>query len=308
MAEEKRREIISLQVALHCDRNCEPCPRYFECTSEWKQDIYKMPALKAIQRRLSKVKHTIAVLSGKGGVGKSTTLVNLAGCFTKMGLKVAALDSDFYEPTLPDFFGVSKEKLKMSKGGILPVESPSVVKVASVASTLDENEYVTWVTDQLRWGLYTFLGGTDWGELDILFIDLPPGTGEECMNVLKALPNMDGVIIVTIPSDVSQIVVGRGISMCQQAGTKIFGLVENMSSFKCPYCGDDFDVFRSGGGIRISDEKEVKFLGKIPLDPLNAQAADDGEIYSIIHKETIGGQAYMQIAKDIMEQMGIDGV
>lgn len=306
MADQKKREIVSLQVSLHCDRNCEPCPRYFGCTSEWKQDIYKMPALRAIKKRLSTVKHVIAVLSGKGGVGKSTTLVNLAGCFRQMGLKVAALDSDFYEPTLPSFFGIPKEKLKIHKGGILPVESPSGVKVASVASTLSDYDYVTWVTDQLRWGLYTFLGGTDWGEIDVLFIDLPPGTGEECMNVIKALPDMDGVVIVTIPSDVSQIVVGRGIALCQQAGTRIFGLVENMSTFQCPHCGYVFDVFHSGGGMRVSDEKEIDFLGRIPLDHRNAQAADKGEIYSIIHKDTPGGKEYMRIARDIAGKMGLN--
>jgi len=305
LAEKRKREIVSLQVALHCDKNCEPCPRYFDCTSEWKQDIYKMPALRAIKKRLSTVKHKIAVLSGKGGVGKSTTLVNLAGCFAQMGFKVGALDSDFYEPTLPSFFGIPKARLMVHKGGILPIESPSGVKVASVASTLEEYGFVTWVTDQLRWGLYTFLGGTDWGDLDVLFIDLPPGTGEECLNVLKALPDMDGVVIVTIPSDVSQIVVGRGISLCRRANTKIFGLVENMATFECPHCAVLFDVFRSGGGMRVADEMGVNFLGRIPLDSRNSAAADQGEIYSIKYKDTLGGKEYMRMAKDIIQQMGL---
>ena len=191
MADTDKKEIVSLQVTLGCSRNCEPCSKYFDCTAPLKQDMYKNPALRRIEQKLKTVKHKIAVMSGKGGVGKSTVTANLAAAFNLLGAKVGVLDSDFYGPSIPTIMGVSKNRLVVQEDGIVPVTSAHGIEVASVASTLKDTEYVTWMGDQIRWGLYQFLGGTTWSELDFLLVDLPPGTGEETLNVMKAIRIMN---------------------------------------------------------------------------------------------------------------------
>lgn len=303
MAENNKKEIISLQVTLGCNRNCEPCSKYFDCTAPLKQDMYKNPALRRIEEKLKTVKHKIAVMSGKGGVGKSTTTANLAAAFNLLGAKVGILDSDFYGPSIPTIMGVSKSRLTVQEEGIVPVTSSHGIEVASVASTLKNTEYVTWMGDQIRWGLYQFLGGTTWSELDFLLIDLPPGTGEETLNVMKAIRGLSGGVIVTIPSDVSQIVVGRGIMLCKKAGTQILGVVENMGTMVCPKCHEDIDVFLSGGGIKIADEMNVPFLGTIPLDRRVAEASDAGEPFINRYPDSPASRSFLEIAKKICKDL-----
>jgi Mrp family chromosome partitioning ATPase len=298
------RRIVNLQVSMGCDKNCEPCSKYFDCTSKLRYDIYKNPALRKIENKMSKIKHKIAIMSGKGGVGKSTTTGMLASALRLLGAKVGVLDSDFYGPSMATIMGVFGKPMMISDEGLVPVENNEGIYVASVASTLGETDYVTWMGEQIRWALYTFLGNTVWGKLDFLLIDLPPGTGEETLNVMKAIRGLSGGIIVTIPSEVSQVVVGRGITLCKRANTRVLGLIENMGTLVCPKCDNNIDVFMSGGGRRIADKMDVKFLGTVPLDSKVSEACDEGVPYLIKFPDTHAAKIYKGIANDIIEQLG----
>ena len=297
------RRVVNLQVSMGCDKNCEPCAKYFDCTSKLRYDIYKNPALRKIEARMAKIKHKIAIMSGKGGVGKSTATGMLAGAFSLLGAKVGVLDSDFYGPSMATIMGVSGKPMMISDDGLIPVKNEEGVVVASVASTLGETDYVTWMGDQIRWALYTFLGNTVWGEIDFLLIDLPPGTGEETLNVMKAIRGLSGGVIVTIPSEVSQVVVGRGITLCKRANTNVLGLIENMGTLICPKCNNNIDVFMSGGGKRIADKMDVRFLGTVPLDGKVSEACDEGISYLAKFPDTDAAKIFKRIANNILEQL-----
>jgi len=302
----QQREIVNLQVTLGCDKNCEPCSKYFDCTSHLKQDIYKNPALRKIEKRMEQIKYKIAIMSGKGGVGKSTATGNLAAALRLMGARVGVLDSDFYGPSMPTIMGTFGKKMTVTDDGIIPPVNEAGIKVASVAATLGRTDFVTWMGDQIRWALYQFLGGTVWGELDFLLIDLPPGTGDETLNVMKAIRGLNGGIIVTIPSEVSQIVVGRGIMLCRKANTRILGLIENMGSLECPNCHTDINVFMEGGGRRVAEAMDVPFLGTVPLDSRVSEASDAGEPYVTKFPDAPAAKVFIEIGKTIAKEVGYE--
>lgn len=294
------RQVVNMQVTMGCTRSCEPCSKYFECKSKLKYDIYNSPALRKIEKRLEKIKYKIAIMSGKGGVGKSTSTGGIAYALQMQGRKVGVLDSDFYGPSMATIMGVFGQTMNVGPDGLLPLVNAQGIKVASVASVMGEADYVTWMGDQIRWALYTFLGNTEWGEIDYLLIDLPPGTGEETLNVLKSIRGLSGGVIVTIPSEVSQIVVGRGISLCQQAGTRILGLIENMGTMTCPNCSADINVFMIGGGKRVAEKTGINFFGNVPLDRRVSEACDEGVPYMVKYPDSLAAQRYVEIAKEII--------
>lgn len=300
------KQVVSMQVMMGCTRNCEPCPKYFDCSSKLKYDIYNTPALRKIEARLSKIKYKLAIMSGKGGVGKSTSTGMLAYALNLLGRRVGVLDSDFYGPSQATIMGVFGQRMEVGPDGLLPLANAQGIKVASVASTLGETDYVTWMGDQIRWALYSFLGNTEWGDLDYLLIDLPPGTGEETLNVMKAIRGLSGGVIVTIPSEVSQVVVGRGIMLCKRAETRILGLIENMGTLTCPKCQSDIDVFMVGGGKRVAEKMGVHFFGTVPLDKRVSEACDEGIPYMVKFPDTDASRRFMEIAREVIEQ--VEGV
>ncbi|MDP2726151.1 MAG: Mrp/NBP35 family ATP-binding protein, partial [Dehalococcoidia bacterium] len=293
------------QVTLGCNKFCEACSKYFDCASPQKYKMYDSPALRVIEQRMKGVKHKIAVMSGKGGVGKSTVTANLGMAFHLMGATVGLLDSDFYGPSIPTIMGVRAERLLSGDDGIVPVNTSHGIKVASVGSTLGDTDSVTWLGDQMRWGLYQFLGGTYWGELDVLLIDLPPGTGEETLNVMKTIRGLAGAVVVTIPSEVSQIVVGRGIALCQKANTKILGVIENMGSMACPSCNAQIDVFMAGGGRLVAEKMGVPFLGTIPLDKRVSEASDTGEPFVFRYPDSPASKVFMEMTANIAREISL---
>ncbi|MFW6111217.1 MAG: Mrp/NBP35 family ATP-binding protein [Thermoproteota archaeon] len=252
--------------------------------------------------RMGKVKHKIAVISGKGGVGKSTVAVNLAAAFAERGQpeRVGVLDADLHGPSVPKIFGLSGERMKSGPPGVFPVSHPSGIKVVSIDFLLpDENAPVIWRGPLKMGAIQQFMSDIVWGNLDFLFIDLPPGTGDEPLSVAQLLPELDGVIIVTIPSEVSQVVVKKAVTFARKLDMPIIGIVENMSGFVCPECGTHTDIFQSGGGKRIADELDVPFLGSIPIDPKISEDSDKGLPFITEHPDSQSSQAFTEIVEEI---------
>lgn len=253
-----------------------------------------------LRYRMSKIKHKIAVISGKGGVGKSTVTVNLAAAFALHGNRVGILDADIHGPSVPRLLGLTGQRLKVGPPGAFPVTDPLGIKVVSIDFFLPEERLPTiWRGPLKMTAIRQFLSDVVWGELGILFIDLPPGTGDEPLSIAQLLPEMDGVIIVTMPSELSRAVVKKAITFSQRLGMPIIGVVENMSGFVCPTCGDKIDIFQSGGGKKMAEEAGVPFLGSIPIDQKVSMDSDKGSPFVIEHADSPAAKAFIEIVKNI---------
>jgi ATP-binding protein involved in chromosome partitioning len=258
------------------------------------------------QRRLkvrtSKIRHKIAVISGKGGVGKSTVAVNLAMAFAIHGYvnSVGILDADITGPCVPKIIGLHGRRLQASPAGVFPAMGPMGLKVVSMDFLLPSEEApVIWRGPLKMKAISQFLSDIVWGELDFLFIDLPPGTGDEPLSIMQLLPEMDGVVIVTIPSEVSQIVVKKAVTFSQKLNIPVIGIIENMSGFVCPKCGAEINIFKVGGGEKIAKDLTVPFLGRIPIDPTICEDSDKGVPFIVEHMKSPAAKAFMQIVEKI---------
>jgi len=232
-----------------------------------------------IKEKMANIKHKIAIISGKGGVGKSLVTVNLAAALAANGRKgkVGIFDADLTGPCVPKMMGLKGHKMELGPAGIMPAMGPEDIAVVSMDFLLPGDESpVIWRGPLKMGAIRQFLGEVAWGDLDFLLIDLPPGTGDESLSVLQLLPELDGVIIVTIPSEVSQAVVKKAVTFARQMNAPILGIVENMSGLVCPHCGEAIEVFSKGGGARVSDEMGVELIGSIPMDPKVALDSDKG--------------------------------
>jgi ATP-binding protein involved in chromosome partitioning len=255
-----------------------------------------------VRERMNKIRHKIAVISGKGGVGKSTVTVNLAMAFAVHGHvnHVGILDADIHGPSVPKMLGIAGQRLQVGPLGAFPVSGPLGIKVVSMDFLLpDENSPVIWRGPLKMTAIRQFLSDIVWGDLDVLLIDLPPGTGDEPLSVAQLLPEMDGVVIVTIPSEVSQIVVKKSAFFARQVGMPIIGIVENMSGFVCPKCGFKADIFQSGGGRKIAEELRIPFLGSIPIDQSVCQDADRGAPFILEHVDSPASKSFMEIVEKV---------
>jgi ATP-binding protein involved in chromosome partitioning len=255
-----------------------------------------------IRATMGKIRHKIAVISGKGGVGKSTVTVNLAAAFVMHGFhgSVGILDADITGPCVPKILGVKGQRLQSGPPGIFPVVSPFGIKAVSMAFLLPSDEDpVIWRGPLKMKAIQQFLSDIMWGELEFLFIDLPPGTGDEPLSIMQLLPEMDGVVIVTIPSEVSQEVVKKAVTFSRKLNIPIIGIVENMSGFICPKCGAEFNIFGSGGGRKIAETLDIPFLGKVPIDPNICVDSDKGVPFVLEHMDSPSTKAFMEIVKKI---------
>jgi ATP-binding protein involved in chromosome partitioning len=257
-----------------------------------------------LMRNMNRIKHKIAVISGKGGVGKSTVAANLAIAFAAHGYvdRVGILDVDIHGPCIPKLLGVKGRRYQGSPLGIgvLPVVGPMGIKVVSMDFLLESQDMpVIWRGPLKMQVIRQFLSDFLWGELDFLFIDVPPGTGDESLSVMQLIPKMDGTVIVTIPSEVSEDVVKKAVSFSRQMGIPIIGVVENMSGFTCPNCGTEINILGVGGGQRIAKDLNVPFLGKIPIDPKICEEADQGIPFIIGHRNSPAATSFKEIVKQV---------
>jgi ATP-binding protein involved in chromosome partitioning len=300
----KKMTVVTKQVnaAEECDGKCNSCSTSDSCNDKRKQQYEQEQKLKL---KLSKIKHKIAIISGKGGVGKSTVTANLAMAFAMKGPKngVGVLDADIHGPCIPKMLGLKGQMLKGGPGGMLfPVVGKLGIKVVSMDFLLPNDEApVIWRGPLKMRAIQQFISDVTWGNLDYLFVDLPPGTGDEPLSVAQLIPDLDGVVIVTMPSEVSQAVVKKAVSFARQIGVPIFGIVENMSGFVCPDCGAKINIFRSGGGKAIADDLSVPYLGSIPIDPDICNDSDNGLPFIVENKNSPATKAFMEIVEKIVQ-------
>jgi ATP-binding protein involved in chromosome partitioning len=229
-----------------------------------------------LESRLCRIQRKIVVLSGKGGVGKSTVAVNIAVALQMAGKRVGLLDVDIHGPSIPTMLGLEGETLQGGADGLLPVDLDGL-KVMSLGFLLpDPDQAVIWRGPLKMGAIKQFLKDVAWGDLDYLIIDSPPGTGDEPLSVIQLIGNLDGAIVVTTPQKVAAVDVRKSITFCRQLGVPVLGVVENMSGFACPKCGEISAVFSAGGGKRIAVDMGVPFLGSIPIDPVITESCDNG--------------------------------
>ena len=282
-----------------CDGKCDSCSTANECADPRKERYDEEQRLKL---KMRKIKHKIAIISGKGGVGKSTVTVNLAMAFAMHGYakRVGILDADITGPCVPKMLGLHGQRLPASPAGIFPALGPLGIKVVSMDFLLPSDESpVIWRGPLKMRAISQFLSDIVWGELEFLFIDLPPGTGDEPLSIMQLIPEMDGVVIVTIASEVSQIVVKKAVTFSRKLGIPVIGVIENMSGFVCPKCGTEIDIFKVGGGKRIAEDLSIPFLGSIPLDPEICRDSDNGMPFITEHVNSPATKAFTEIVKKI---------
>jgi Mrp family chromosome partitioning ATPase len=232
-----------------------------------------------LQSRLCRIRKKIVVLSGKGGVGKSTVAVNLATALMLAGRRVGLLDVDIHGPSIPTLLGLDQETVQGDEGGLLPVELGGM-KVMSLGFLLkNPDDAVIWRGPMKMGVIKQFLKDVAWGDLDCLIIDSPPGTGDEPLSVCQLIGKLDGAVVVTTPQKLAAVDVRKSITFCKQLQVPVLGVVENMSGFACPRCGEVTSIFRSGGGKRMAEDMQVPFLGSIPIDPKIAEACDQGRAF-----------------------------
>ena len=262
-------------------------------------DDKKEAQAKRIKDNLAKIKHIIVVMSGKGGVGKSTIATNLAFSLMHHGHQVGLMDVDINGPDIAKMLGIENERLNISKTGITPVVIPPHLKVVSMAFLLqDRDTPVIWRGPMKMSAIKQFIGDVNWGELDYLIIDLPPGTGDEPLSIAQLIPG-GNAIIVTTPQDVALLDSRKAVNFAKTLKMPIIGILENMSGMHCPYCDKEIDLFKTGGGFKAATDLMVPFLGKIPIDPKIVETGDSGKPFVIEHSKSKSAKEFNDIIEKI---------
>jgi len=307
MTQTEGKGVINLQVDFSCDEKCEMCERFFKCKSPQKLKIFDRRRMARAKQTMAKIKHKVAICAGKGGVGKSSVTSNLAVALAMRGRKVSVLDQDLDGSCIPRMMGVLDKKLIMERTGIKPVEGLLGIQIVAMANILAEEDTNTWYHELRRNATEEFLAHVHYGQRDYLLIDLPPGTSSDAVNLMQYISDLDGMIVVTAPSGVSEIVAKRAIIMALEGGVEVLGVVENMSGYVCPKCKNVFYPICRGGGERVAKELGVPFLGRIPLDPAISHASDVGLPVVYSHPESVAAQAILSIADQIEQTLGMTG-
>lgn len=254
----------------------------------------------AVKASLAKIKHKFLVMSGKGGVGKTSTSVNLSIALSQMGHKVGLMDVDLHGPDIPRMLGLEGAPDLSANQKLNPMPYSDTLSAVSIESlSPSKDDAIIWRGPVKYSAIQQFIGDVEWGDLDFLVIDAPPGTGDEPLTVAQTISDAKA-IIVTTPQEVSLADVRKSINFCKTVKMDVFGLVENMSGFSCPHCGEAVELFGNGGGERTARNMEIPFLGRVPFDQNMVRCGDSGQSYQDQYSDTPVTLAY----KTIAEKMG----
>lgn len=258
-----------------------------------------------IKHRMEKISYKLAIISGKGGVGKSMMAVNLAYGLSFRGKSVGILDVDIHGPSLAKMIGIEDRKLSTSKENIIePISIDSHLKVVTIASLLESTDTPVIWRGPLKMKLISqFLGDTNWGELDYLIVDSPPGTGDEPLSIAQLIPELNGIIVVTTPQEIALLDSRKSVNFAKSLKVPIIGIIENMSGLICPFCGKKIDLFKTGGGEKAAKDLKVPFLGKVPIDPVIVNSTDEGKPFIKTHKDTNTAKILDKIVGKVVEKV-----
>ena len=290
-------------MAQECgDRVCSTCPQASTCSQ--KEQIRHQEEL--IRKRLSRIKHKLMVMSGKGGVGKTTVSVNLALELARRRYRVGLLDADIHGPNVPLMLGLEGSHLEVSEKGIEPlVIGDGELKVVSMSFLLQSPDTpVIWRGPLKTGAIRQFLSEVNWGDLDFLIVDLPPGTGDEPLSIAQLIKDMDGSIIVTTPQEVALLDSRKSVNFSKKLGVPVLGIIENMSGFVCPHCGREVNLFKVGGGEKAAKEHNVPFLGRIPIDPKIVEVEDAGRLIFEVGSDSPFFKAFSKVVDRLLEELG----
>lgn len=252
-----------------------------------------------VNHRMNDIKFKLIVGSNKGGVGKSTVTTNLAIALAEKGFKVGLADADLHGPNIPKLINAENIRLKAEDDGIMPYETRNGLKVASLGFLIeDPNMHIAW-RDAVKYDfIIELLGNINWGELDYLLIDLPPGTGNEQITIIDFIGEVDGCVVVTTPQDLALLDARKMISFARDSNVPIVGVIENMSTMACPHCNEEIDVFKRGGGKNLAEELVLPYLGSIPLDAEVAIRSDSGEPVVLSRPDSAAAKAFLALAEN----------
>jgi len=258
-----------------------------------------------INQRMDKIKHKLIIISGKGGVGKSMVAVNLAYGLLFQGKTVGILDIDIHGPSLAKMMGIEDRKLKVSDNEVIePIAISPHLKVVTIASLLKDSDTPVIWRGPLKMKLISqFLGDVNWGELDYLVIDSPPGTGDEPLSIVQLVPGLSGAIIVTTPQEIALLDSRKSVNFVKSLKVSMIGIIENMSGLVCPHCGKEIDLFKTGGGERAAADLKVAFLGRIPIEPAIVDSTDQGRPFIRAYGKTSTARLMDEIVGKIMARV-----
>ena len=260
---------------------------------------------KRLKEKMSEIKHPLIVMSGKGGVGKTTVAVNLAYALSLTGKSVGILDIDIHGPNIAKMLGIEKCSLYGSESGIQPVKISDRLKAVSIAlAGYDSDQPIIWRGPMKAAIIRQFLADVNWGEIDYLIIDSPPGTGDEPLSACQLIPNVSGIIIVTTPQDVAILDARKSVLFAKEIKIPVVGIIENMSGFICPHCHIETDIFKKGGGEKAADGLKVPFLGRVPFQPEFVEFGDKGTPFVSFQEKSKSVEAFMGIVEKIKEFVG----
>lgn len=264
------------------------------------QNDQQVQLRRQLAERMCGIRHKLLVMSGKGGVGKSTTAVNLALALAEQGLKVGLLDIDLHGPSLPKMLALEGERPQVGETGILPLEFKGL-KLMSIGFLLGSSSDAMIIRGPMKAGaIQQLLADVAWGELDVLLVDCPPGTGDEPLSAVQMLGTGSQAVVVTTPQEVALVDVEKSLTFCRQLGLPVVGLVENMSGFICPHCNGKSDIFKSGGAQRLADKTGVSLLAQVPLDPRVVLAGDSGEPHLLSCPDSPCSEALRRVAAAVV--------
>ena len=260
---------------------------------------------KRIKDKISKIKYVLIVISGKGGVGKTSVAVNLGYALSLFEKKVGILDIDIHGPNIAKMLGIEDKSIYALESGIEPVAVTSNLIAVSLALIgYDPDQPIIWRGPMKTALIRQFLGDVNWGGLDYLIVDSPPGTGDEPLSVCQLIPKISGAIIVTTPQDVAILDARKSVLFARELKVPVVGIIENMSGFTCPHCGNQIDIFKRGGGEKAAQELKVPYLGRVPFQPEFVEYADKGTPFVSFQDKSKSAQAFMDIVDKIREFTG----